>query len=154
QHRSRQRARLCPAAQNRRGDALLAGKDGARRRRYGPHDARVDRAGAGSRRHLLPSVPSARVARSVDARLSTRRRICREETRARSGSAVSQPVVGRLFRKASVTPMSKLRTIAFVYMLFLLAVACLNYVPGITDAQGKAFGIFALDRNDDLLHLF
>ena len=31
--------------------------------------------------------------------------------------------------------------------------AALNYVPGLTDAQGRAFGIFALDIYDDLLHL-
>ncbi len=49
--------------------------------------------------------------------------------------------------------MGKLRTIALVYMVFLLAVAALNYIPGITDTEGKAFGIFALDRNDDLLHV-
>jgi hypothetical protein len=38
-------------------------------------------------------------------------------------------------------------------MVVLLSVACLNYIPGITDAEGKAFGIFALDTNDDLLHV-
>jgi hypothetical protein len=47
----------------------------------------------------------------------------------------------------------KLRTIAFVYMLILLGAASLNYIPGITDAEGRAFGIFALDIYDDGLHL-
>ena len=49
--------------------------------------------------------------------------------------------------------MGKLRWIAFVYMLILLAAASLNYVPGLTDAQGRAFGIFALDIYDDALHV-
>ena len=49
--------------------------------------------------------------------------------------------------------MGKLRTIAFVYMLVLLAAASLNYIPGLTDAEGRAFGIFALDIFDDALHV-
>jgi hypothetical protein len=49
--------------------------------------------------------------------------------------------------------LGKLRTIAFVYMVVLLAAASLNYVPGITDAEGRAFGIFALDVFDDGLHV-
>jgi hypothetical protein len=47
----------------------------------------------------------------------------------------------------------KLRTIALVYMVVLLAAASLNYIPGLTDAEGRAFGVFALDINDDLLHV-
>jgi hypothetical protein len=47
----------------------------------------------------------------------------------------------------------KLRTIALVYMVILLAAASLNYVPGLTDAEGRAFGVFALDTYDDLLHI-
>ncbi len=38
-------------------------------------------------------------------------------------------------------------------MLFLLAAASLNYIPGLTDAQGRAFGVFALDLYDDALHV-
>ena len=49
--------------------------------------------------------------------------------------------------------MGRLRSIAFVYMLILLAAASLNYVPGLTDAEGRAFGIFALDIYDDGLHV-
>ena len=49
--------------------------------------------------------------------------------------------------------MGKLRWIAFVYMVILLAAASLNYVPGLTDAEGRAFGIFALDIFDDGLHV-
>lgn len=43
--------------------------------------------------------------------------------------------------------------IALGYAVVLLGAAALNYVPGITDAEGRAFGIFALDLYDDLLHL-
>jgi hypothetical protein len=46
-----------------------------------------------------------------------------------------------------------LRRIAFVYMLVLLAAASLNYIPGLTDSEGRAFGVFALDIYDDLLHV-
>jgi hypothetical protein len=46
-----------------------------------------------------------------------------------------------------------LRTTALVYMLVLLAAASLNYVPGVTDADGRAFGVFALDIYDDALHV-
>jgi hypothetical protein len=49
--------------------------------------------------------------------------------------------------------MGKLRSIAVVYMLILLAAASLNYIPGLTDADGRAFGIFALDIYDDALHV-
>jgi hypothetical protein len=49
--------------------------------------------------------------------------------------------------------MGKMRAIAVVYMLVLLAAASLNYVPGLTDAEGRAFGVFALDVYDDLLHV-
>jgi hypothetical protein len=49
--------------------------------------------------------------------------------------------------------MSKLRVTAFVYMLILLAAASLNYIPGLTDSEGRAFGVFALDIYDDLLHI-
>lgn len=48
----------------------------------------------------------------------------------------------------------KLRLLAVCYALALLGAAALNYVPGLTDAEGRAFGIFALDIYDDLLHLF
>jgi hypothetical protein len=46
-----------------------------------------------------------------------------------------------------------LRTIAFTYMVVLLAAASLNYIPGLTDSEGRAFGIFALDIYDDGLHV-
>ena len=49
--------------------------------------------------------------------------------------------------------MGKLRSIALVYMFILLAAASLNYIPGLTDAEGRAFGVFALDPFDDALHV-
>jgi hypothetical protein len=49
--------------------------------------------------------------------------------------------------------MTRLRLIALGYFVALLGAAALNYVPGITDAEGRAFGIFALDIFDDALHL-
>ena len=49
--------------------------------------------------------------------------------------------------------MGILRRIALVYMVILLAAASLNYIPGLTDAEGRAFGVFALDVYDDALHV-
>ncbi len=49
--------------------------------------------------------------------------------------------------------MSRLRLIACVYALILFGAAALNYIPGLTDAEGRAFGIFALDIYDDSLHV-
>lgn len=49
--------------------------------------------------------------------------------------------------------MSRLRLIAALYTLALLFAAALNYIPGLTDDQGRAFGIFALDIYDDSLHI-
>lgn len=49
--------------------------------------------------------------------------------------------------------MSILRKISFGYFIVLLGAAALNYIPGLTDDQGLAFGIFALDLFDDALHL-
>ena len=42
--------------------------------------------------------------------------------------------------------------IALGYFAVLLGAASLNYIPGVTDADGVAFGIFALDLFDDALH--
>ncbi len=43
--------------------------------------------------------------------------------------------------------------IALGYVVALTGAAALNYIPGVTDDQGRAFGIFALDIFDDALHL-
>jgi len=48
--------------------------------------------------------------------------------------------------------MTPIRKTAAAYCLVLLAVSALNYVPGLTDGEGRTFGIFALDIYDDALH--
>jgi hypothetical protein len=48
--------------------------------------------------------------------------------------------------------MSALRILAAVYAALFLVVTSLNYIPGLTDAQGRTFGLFALDVFDDALH--
>lgn len=58
-----------------------------------------------------------------------------------------------MFRSFEGAAMTLTRKIALGYFLILSAVAALNYVPGLTDAKGLAFGIFALDIYDDGLHL-
>jgi hypothetical protein len=47
------------------------------------------------------------------------------------------------------------RKTAFGYFVILTLVASLNYlpIPGLVDAEGRTFGIFALDIYDDALHL-
>jgi hypothetical protein len=49
--------------------------------------------------------------------------------------------------------LSLVRKIAIGYAAALALAALLNYLPGLTDAQGRAFGVFALDIYDDALHL-
>jgi hypothetical protein len=48
--------------------------------------------------------------------------------------------------------MSLHRKIALVYFVILLGATSLNYIPGLTDEDGVAFGTFALDLFDDALH--
>ncbi|MFC4668315.1 DUF4383 domain-containing protein [Seohaeicola nanhaiensis] len=49
--------------------------------------------------------------------------------------------------------MSILQKITLGYFVALMGAASLNYIPGLTDDQGRAFGIFALDIFDDALHV-
>ncbi|MGJ5617884.1 hypothetical protein [Sulfitobacter sp. MF3-043] len=49
--------------------------------------------------------------------------------------------------------MTTLQKIAIGYFMALMGAASLNYIPGLTDADGRAFGIFALDIFDDALHV-
>ena len=49
--------------------------------------------------------------------------------------------------------MTTIQKFAMGYFFVLLGAAALNYIPGITDNDGLAFGIFALDLFDDSLHL-
>ena len=48
--------------------------------------------------------------------------------------------------------MNPLRWIAIGYAVLFAGVASLNYIPGVKDAQGLTFGLFALDIFDDALH--
>lgn len=47
-----------------------------------------------------------------------------------------------------------LRLLCLVYFAVLLFAASINYIPDMTDENGVAFGTFALDLGDDILHLF
>lgn len=49
--------------------------------------------------------------------------------------------------------MTLLRKISLGYFVVLLGAASLNYIPGLVDPDGLAFGVFALDIFDDALHL-
>ncbi|MEM0947243.1 MAG: DUF4383 domain-containing protein [Pseudomonadota bacterium] len=49
--------------------------------------------------------------------------------------------------------MTFLQKLCFGYFVVLMLAASLNYVPGLTDENGLAFGIFALDIYDDSLHV-
>jgi hypothetical protein len=49
--------------------------------------------------------------------------------------------------------MTRLQKISLGYAVVLFGAAALNYIPGLTDAEGRAFGIFALDLFDDSLHV-
>lgn len=48
--------------------------------------------------------------------------------------------------------MDVIRLVAAGFAVALAIAGLLNYIPGLTDAQGRAFGIFALDIYDDALH--
>ncbi|MGL4637089.1 MAG: hypothetical protein ACRCWF_13985 [Beijerinckiaceae bacterium] len=48
--------------------------------------------------------------------------------------------------------MDLIRKIAVGYAVVLTFVGLTNYIPGLTDSKGLAFGIFALDIFDDALH--
>jgi hypothetical protein len=54
---------------------------------------------------------------------------------------------------AMTLPTDLMRRIAAGYTVVLIFASLLNYIPGLTDAQGRTFGIFALDIYDDSLHL-
>ena len=49
--------------------------------------------------------------------------------------------------------MTSMQKLCFAYVVVLMIAASLNYVPGLTDENGLAFGIFALDIYDDALHV-
>ena len=49
--------------------------------------------------------------------------------------------------------MTSSQKLCLVYFVVLMVAASLNYIPGLTDEDGLAFGIFALDLYDDALHV-
>lgn len=49
--------------------------------------------------------------------------------------------------------MTTMQKLCFAYFMVLMIAASLNYIPGLTDEDGLAFGIFALDIYDDALHV-
>lgn len=50
-------------------------------------------------------------------------------------------------------PTDLMRRMAAGFAVALLVAALLSYIPGLTDSQGRTFGVFALDIYDDALHL-
>lgn len=48
--------------------------------------------------------------------------------------------------------MDNIRRIALAFAFVLACVTALNYIPGLTDAEGRTFGIFKLNLFNDLLH--
>ncbi len=48
--------------------------------------------------------------------------------------------------------MNPLRALGWVYAGLFVIVTSLNYLPGLTDAEGRTFGLFSLDVYDDALH--
>ena len=48
--------------------------------------------------------------------------------------------------------MDRIRWIAAGFALALALVTTLSYIPGLTDAQGRTFGLFKLNLYNDLLH--
>lgn len=48
--------------------------------------------------------------------------------------------------------MDKAQRIALGFAVVLACVTALNYIPGLTDAEGRTFGIFKLNLFNDLLH--
>ena len=49
-------------------------------------------------------------------------------------------------------PMDTARKVATAFAIILALVTTLNYIPGLTDAQGRTFGIFKLNLYNDFLH--
>lgn len=48
--------------------------------------------------------------------------------------------------------MDTIRKISLGFAVVLGCVTLLNYIPGLTDAEGRTFGIFRLNLFNDLLH--
>jgi hypothetical protein len=50
--------------------------------------------------------------------------------------------------------MNMIRKLGWLYALMFVAIAGMSYVPAFKDANGMMFGLFSLQLQDDLLHLF
>ena len=50
--------------------------------------------------------------------------------------------------------MNLIRKLGWAYALMFVAIAGMSYVPAFKDANGMMFGLFSLQLQDDLLHLF
>ena len=48
--------------------------------------------------------------------------------------------------------MDRIRWIAAGFAIALAVVTTLSYIPGLTDAQGRTFGLFKLNLYNDILH--
>lgn len=49
--------------------------------------------------------------------------------------------------------MDRIRALGWAYFALFVAVVAVGYVPAFEDAEGRLFGLFALDLYDDALHL-
>src|SRR4029453_17940943 len=70
-----------------------------------------------------------------------------------SATRCGMPIVRLERSKDWRVAVTLVRKITTIYAVVLTLAALTNYLPGLTDAQGRAFGIFALDIYDDALHL-
>jgi hypothetical protein len=50
--------------------------------------------------------------------------------------------------------MNLIRKLGWLYALMFVAIAGMSYVPAFKDSSGMMFGLFSLQLQDDLLHLF
>lgn len=50
--------------------------------------------------------------------------------------------------------MTTIQKLAIAYFVMFLGVVALDFIPGLKDANGYLFGLFALDLYDHSLHLF
>ncbi|WP_421916704.1 hypothetical protein [Mesorhizobium sp.] len=50
--------------------------------------------------------------------------------------------------------MTLIQKLAMAYALLFFGLVAIGYVPAFNDANGNLFGLFSLQRYDDLLHAF
>ena len=146
-----------PAPHRRRHVVLAGGHAGGRSRNAAAHRG-DDRPHDRHRRVLLPALSAARAARPGRARLSQHRPLRGEEAALRSGPSVPQRHVAGVFRALvsfiawDEPTMDRTQKIALGFAVVLAAVTALGFIPGLTDAEGRTFGIFKLNLFNDILH--